>query len=79
MVWECLWKMHCSQLLTQYRLLQSYLSDLGGVVRGCEEEECVVEALGILANLSLPDVDFERVLRELDLLPFILSKVKVLY
>ena len=57
---------------------QSYLSELGGIVANCEDEECVVEALGILGNLSIPEIDFERVVRELNLLPFIVSKLKVI-
>ena len=36
-----------------------------------------MEVLGILGNLSLPEIDFEKVVRELDLLPFITSKLKV--
>ena len=36
-----------------------------------------MEALGILANLNLPDIDFQRVVTQLDLLPYITSKLKV--
>ena len=61
---------------------QAYLSELGELVRegrGGEEEdeECAVEALGILGNLALPEVDYDRVLSELQLLPFIVETLKV--
>ena len=36
-----------------------------------------MEALGILANLNLPDIDFERVVTQLDLMPIVISKLKV--
>ena len=36
-----------------------------------------MEVLGILGNLSFPEIDFEKVVRELDLLPFISLKLKV--
>lgn len=42
-----------------------------------EDEECAVEALGILGNLALPEVDYDRVLSELQLLPFIVEVLKV--
>lgn len=38
-----------------------------------------MEVLGILGNLTFPEIDFEKVVTELDLLPFISSKLKVLY
>ena len=47
-------------------------------MKSCEEEEFTVEVLGILGNLSFPEIDFEKVVRELDLLPFISLKLKVL-
>lgn len=43
----------------------------------CEEEEFTVEVLGILGNLTFPEIDFEKVVTELDLLPFISLKLKV--
>ena len=30
-----------------------------------------------MGNLSLPEIDFEKVVRELDLMPFIVTKLKV--
>lgn len=43
----------------------------------CEEEDFTVEVLGILGNLTFPEIDFEKVVTELDLLPFISTKLKV--
>lgn len=58
-------------------LLQPFLSDLGQLLKGSSDEELCVEALGILANLNLPDIDFQRVVTQLDLLPYVISKLKV--
>jgi hypothetical protein len=60
--------------------LQPFLSDLCLILKDSNsrgEEEVCVEVLGILGNLLLPDVDFHRVVTELDLLPFITSKLRV--
>ena len=57
--------------------VQPFLSDLGQLLKESSDEELCVEALGILANLNLPDIDFERVVTQLNLLPFVLSKLKV--
>ncbi len=60
--------------------LQPFLSELCGMLRSEEvesEEEVCVEVLGILGNLTLPEVDFHRVVTELDLLPFIVGKLRV--
>lgn len=59
-------------------IMQPFLSELCLLLKSCEgEEEVCVEVLGILGNLSLPDMDFHRVVTELDLLPFIMRKLKV--
>lgn len=36
----------------------------------------VVEALGILANLTIPDLDYELILREYNLVPWIKNKLE---
>ena len=53
------------------------MSDLGQLLKDSSDEELCVEALGILANLNLPDIDFQRVVTQLDLLPYVMSKLKV--
>ena len=40
-------------------------------------DEAVVEALGILGNLNLPELDFSKVVHDLQLLPCITAKLKV--
>ena len=47
------------------------------MIKTCKDDEFAVEALGIVGNLSLPEIDFEKVVRELDLMPFIVAKLKV--
>lgn len=42
-----------------------------------EEEESAVEAAGILGNLNIPDLDFGKVVRDLDLIPFLTERLKV--
>jgi hypothetical protein len=44
---------------------------LAGIVRTAADEELVVECLGILGNLSLPELDFESLVTEFELIPFI--------
>ncbi len=46
-------------------------------MKGSGDEEMCVEALGILGNLLLPEVDFERVVSQLELMPFIVNTLKV--
>lgn len=58
------------------KLFLPFLSELGKLIKESEDEEVCVEALGILGNLCLPEVDFERVVSQLELLPFIVGKLK---
>ena len=58
-------------------LPQPFLSELGKLIKESDDEEACVEALGILGNLCLPEVDFERVVSQLELMPFIVAKLKV--
>ena len=58
-------------------LLQPFLSELGKLIKESDDEEVCVEALGILGNLCLPEVDFERVVSQLQLMPFVVAKLKV--
>ena len=41
-----------------------------------EEEEFVIECLGTLANLVIPDLDWELVLKEYNLEPFLTERLK---
>ena len=60
-------------------LTQGYISDLVGLVKGGvgEAEEAAVEAVGILSNLSIPELDFGKVVRDLQLLPFLMGRLRV--
>lgn len=60
-----------------FLLTQPFLSDLGTLLKEGEDEELYVEVLGILGNLTLPEIDFEKVISQLELMPFIISKLKV--
>ena len=48
-----------------------YVGDLATIVRSSSDDEQVVECLGILANLNLPEIDFESLLAEFELIPYI--------
>ncbi|CAI8055976.1 Kinesin-associated protein 3 [Geodia barretti] len=55
-----------------------YIPDLVEMMkRGTgEEEEGAVEAAGILGNLNIPDLDFGKIVHDMQLLPFLTGKLK---
>ncbi|RMC08280.1 hypothetical protein DUI87_14521 [Hirundo rustica rustica] len=53
-----------------------YVGDLAAQVSNDEEEEFVIECLGTLANLTLPELDWELVLKEYKLVPYLKDKLK---
>uniref|UniRef100_A0A8C9FT32 Kinesin associated protein 3 n=1 Tax=Pavo cristatus TaxID=9049 RepID=A0A8C9FT32_PAVCR len=53
-----------------------YVGDLAAQISNDEEEEFVIECLGTLANLTLPDLDWELVLKEYKLVPYLKDKLK---
>lgn len=57
-------------------LFIDYVGDLAAEIRSEEEEEWVLECLGTLANLTIPDLDWELVLKEYNLVPFLKDKLK---
>uniref|UniRef100_A0A7N8WQM5 Kinesin-associated protein 3-like n=1 Tax=Mastacembelus armatus TaxID=205130 RepID=A0A7N8WQM5_9TELE len=57
-------------------LFIDYVGDLAAEIRADEEEEWVLECLGTLANLTLPDLDWELVLREYNLVPYLKDRLK---
>lgn len=65
----------CDVFLLQ-SFLQDYVGDLAAEIRTEEEEEWVLECLGTLANLTIPDLDWELVLKEYNLVPFLKDKLK---
>lgn len=55
---------------------QDYVGDLAAEIRTDEEEEWVLECLGTLANLTIPDLDWELVLKEYNLVPYLKDRLK---
>lgn len=56
--------------------LQDHVGDLAAQIGEDEAEEFVIECLGTLANLTIPDLDWELVLREYDLVPYLKRRLK---
>lgn len=42
-----------------------------------EAEEGAVEAIGILGNLNIPELDFVKIMRDLQLSTFLMEKLRV--
>ncbi|XP_018420217.1 PREDICTED: kinesin-associated protein 3 isoform X2 [Nanorana parkeri] len=57
-------------------LFIDYVGDLAAQISNDEEEEFVIECLGTLANLTIPDLDWELVLKEYKLVPYLKDKLK---
>ncbi|TSK49630.1 Kinesin-associated protein 3 [Bagarius yarrelli] len=58
------------------QLFLDYVGDLAAQVSPEEDEEFVIECLGTLANLTIPDLDWELLLREYNLVPFLKERLK---
>lgn len=56
--------------------LQDFIGDLANAVLNCPDEEFVVEALGILGNLTIPDIEFRQLLVDYGMLNYIKSKLQ---
>ncbi|XP_041133575.1 kinesin-associated protein 3-like isoform X1 [Polyodon spathula] len=57
-------------------LFIDYVGDLAAQIGHDEEEEFVIECLGTLANLTIPDLDWELVLKEYNLVPYLKDRLK---
>uniref|UniRef100_A0A2D4K2V4 Kinesin-associated protein 3 n=4 Tax=Elapidae TaxID=8602 RepID=A0A2D4K2V4_9SAUR len=57
-------------------LFIDYVGDLAAQISNDEEEEFVIECLGTLANLTLSDLDWELVLKEYKMVPYLKDKLK---
>ncbi|XP_023557713.1 kinesin-associated protein 3 [Octodon degus] len=57
-------------------LFIDYVGDLAAQISNDEEEEFVIECLGTLANLTITDLDWELVLKEYKLVPYLKDKLK---
>ncbi|XP_056149265.1 kinesin-associated protein 3-like isoform X2 [Lampris incognitus] len=58
------------------QLFVDYVGDLAAQISAEEEEEFVLECLGTLANLTIPDLDWELVLKEYNLVPYLKDRLK---
>ncbi|XP_030631174.1 kinesin-associated protein 3b [Chanos chanos] len=57
-------------------LFIDYMGDLAAQIGPEEEEELVIECLGTLANLTLPDLNWELLLKEYNLVPYLKDHLK---
>nr|KAF6413438.1 kinesin associated protein 3 [Molossus molossus] len=57
-------------------LFIDYVGDLAAQISNEEEEEFVIECLGTLANLTIPDLDWELVLKEYELAPYLKDQLR---
>ncbi|XP_059503830.1 kinesin-associated protein 3a isoform X4 [Stegostoma tigrinum] len=57
-------------------LFIDYVGDLAAQINSNESEEFVIECLGTLANLTIPNLDWKLVLEEYKLVPFLKDKLK---
>ncbi|XP_069794319.1 kinesin-associated protein 3a isoform X1 [Narcine bancroftii] len=57
-------------------LFIDYVGDLAAQININEGEEYVIECLGALANLTVPNLDWELVLKEYNLVPFLKDRLK---
>ena len=56
--------------------LQDYISDLANVIQKEDSEEFVLECVGILGNLTITDLDYELLLREYNMVPWIKNRLQ---
>ena len=50
-----------------------FFGDIADAVQRADSEEFVVECVGILGNLTFSDLDFERLLKEYDLVSLLIT------
>lgn len=52
------------------------MSPLGELVTTSVDTELVTETISILANINLPDLDFNRLATKYQLIPYIMKKLE---
>ncbi|XP_027019194.2 kinesin-associated protein 3a isoform X1 [Tachysurus fulvidraco] len=57
-------------------LFIDYVGDFAAQIGQNEDEEFMIECLGTLANFTIPDLDWELVLKEYNLVPFLKEHLK---
>jgi len=58
------------------QLFVEFLGDIADAVQRADGEDFRVECLGILGNLDLTDLDFERMLEEYSLVPWMKKRLE---
>ncbi|TRY56831.1 hypothetical protein DNTS_004102 [Danionella cerebrum] len=58
------------------QLFIDYVGDLAAQIRKEGDEEFVIECLGTMANLTIPDLDWELLLKEYNLVPYLKDHLK---
>ena len=56
-------------------LFVEFIGDIADAVQRADSEEFRVECLGVLGNLTIPELDFERMLGEYDLVPWMKGRI----
>jgi len=57
-------------------LFQDFTPDLSRAIQEANNQDFVVECIGTLSNLDMPEIDFCRLLTEFDLVPWILTVLR---
>lgn len=52
-------------------LFVEFIGDLAKVLTQCSDKEFLLECLGVMANLTLPDLDYSQVLQQFRLIPWL--------
>ena len=53
-----------------------FIGDIADAVQRADSPNFVVECVGILGNLTIPDLDFDRLLEEYNLVPWIKERLR---
>ena len=61
--------------MTGVLLGQEFLGEFAESLHSCTDEEFLVETVGVLGNLSIPNLDFERLFRQFQLVDWVKSKL----
>jgi hypothetical protein len=56
---------------TLKRSYVDFVGDLTKILTDCDEENFMIEGLGILGNLQLPDLDYSQIISNFNLIPWI--------
>lgn len=57
-------------------VFQDFVGDLAAQIKQAGDEEFVIECLGTMANLTIADLDWELLLKEYNLVPYLKDHLK---